>query len=104
MSVDYSPNFARIIKKLKDAAVKAAGTKLREVLSAFVKRCRSIEFTNTIKNQMRKAIENPKSGKPMRFSRLGTRELYIAPFRLSYIYIKSEDRLVFLDLYHKDEQ
>lgn len=81
VTYDYSPNFARIIKKLKDAAVKKA-----------------------VKDQARKAIKNPEVGKSMRFSRLGTRELYVAPFRLSYIYIKSEDRLIFLDLYHKDKQ
>jgi hypothetical protein len=40
----------------------------------------------------------------MRFSRKGTREIYVAPFRLSYAYLKEEGRLVLPDLYHKDEQ
>jgi mRNA-degrading endonuclease RelE of RelBE toxin-antitoxin system len=57
-----------------------------------------------LKRQIRKIVENPEAGKPMRFSRKGTREVYVAPFRLSYAYLQEEDRLVLLDLYHKDEQ
>jgi addiction module RelE/StbE family toxin len=52
--------------------------------------------------QISKIKDNPESGKPMRFDRKGTRELYIHPFRLSY---KVEGEIVYLlDLYHKDEQ
>ena len=51
-----------------------------------------------------KIRENPEIGKPMMHSRKGTREVYVSPFRLSYIYFKEEDKVVFLDLYHKDEQ
>ena len=51
-----------------------------------------------------KIIRNPEIGKPMRNVRKGTREVYVSPFRLSYIYLVDEDRIVFLDLYHKDEQ
>jgi hypothetical protein len=40
----------------------------------------------------------------MRYTRKGTREVYIAPFRLAYEYLKIEDRIIFLKLYHKDEQ
>jgi len=58
--------------------------------------------------QMIKAIEkikqNPETGKPMRFNRKGTREIYISHYRLSYLYLKDEDKIVILDLYHKDEQ
>ncbi len=54
--------------------------------------------------QIQKLKENPEIGKPMRYSRKGTRELYVSPFRLSYAYIKNEDKIVLLDLYHKDEQ
>lgn len=54
--------------------------------------------------QIEKATENPEIGKPMQNVRKGTREVYVSPFRLSYAYIKDEDRLIFLDLYHKDEQ
>ncbi len=54
--------------------------------------------------QFCKIRENPEVGKPMMYGRRGTREVYVAPYRLSYVYIKEQDKLVFLDLYHKDEQ
>lgn len=57
-----------------------------------------------IKKQIEKIIQNPEVGKPMMYNRKGTRELYVNPFRLSYAYIKSEDRIILLDLYHKKEQ
>ncbi|OVE74904.1 hypothetical protein BVX95_00865 [archaeon D22] len=57
-----------------------------------------------IKKQIRKIINSPEMGKPMRYDRKGTRELYIAPYRLSYLYIEDRDEVVFLDLYHKDLQ
>ena len=63
---------------------------------------------NLLKTKILKQIEklkiNPEVGKPMRNTRKGTRELYISPFRLSYSYIKSEDKIVLLDLYHKKRQ
>ena len=43
-------------------------------------------------------------GKPMKYNRKNTRELYISPYRIAYAYISSENKLIFLDLYHKDEQ
>jgi len=57
-----------------------------------------------VKNQIKKILENPEIGKPMRYARKGTRELYIGSFRLSYVYLKSENKIILLDLYHKDEQ
>jgi len=54
--------------------------------------------------QIDKLRNNPEAGKPMRYSRKGTRELYIEPFRLSYVYRIEDDLIEFLDLYHKDEQ
>lgn len=63
---------------------------------------------NLLKKKIIKQIEkikiNPEVGKPMRFGRKGTRELYIKPFRLSYAYIKSEESVEILDFYHKKEQ
>jgi mRNA-degrading endonuclease RelE of RelBE toxin-antitoxin system len=79
--VEYGSSFEKIIKKIKNRALK-----------------------EQVKKQIRKIIDNPELGKPMRFGRKGTRELYIAPFRLSYVFIKEDDRIIFLDLYHKDEQ
>ena len=57
-----------------------------------------------ILKQIAKIRDNPEIGKPMMYSRKGTRELYIAPFRLSYEYLKGEDKVILLDLYHKNEQ
>ena len=51
-----------------------------------------------------KIIENPDIGKPMMYTRKGTRELYLKPFRISYFFEKSALILYFLDIYHKDEQ
>lgn len=57
-----------------------------------------------VKKQIKKIIENPKIGKPMRYAKKGTRELYIKPFRLSYCYLKEKSKIIFLDFYHKNEQ
>lgn len=57
-----------------------------------------------VKKQIAKILENPEIGKPMRFARKGTREVYVHPFRLSYEYIKEEDKVIILDFYHKDDQ
>ncbi len=54
--------------------------------------------------QIEKIKTNPEVGKPMRNVRRGTRELYIKPFRLSYEYLKEQNLVYILDLYHKDEQ
>ena len=51
-----------------------------------------------------KIIENPEIGKPMKYGRKGTKEVYVGSSRLSYSYNKEEDIIYFLDLYHKDEQ
>ena len=53
---------------------------------------------------MEKVFYNPEMGKPMRFSRKGTREVYLKPFRFSYSFDEKNEVLTFLDLYHKDEQ
>ena len=57
-----------------------------------------------IKKQIKKISENPEIGKPMRNVRKGTRELYIKPFRLSYVYFMKEKVVYLLDLYHKKNQ
>ncbi|MBQ2636342.1 MAG: hypothetical protein IJG09_06560 [Methanobrevibacter sp.] len=66
-----------------------------------------------VKKQINKIIQNPEIGKPMKANRKGTWEVYVSPFRLSYAFFLSEDwedqgkeiyKLVFLDLYHKDNQ
>ena len=73
--------------------------------SDFKKDFKKIEDKNLkekIIKQISKIKENPEIGKPMRYSRKGTRELYIPPYRLSYLI---ENEIVFiLALYHKDSQ
>lgn len=81
VSVAYEPLFEKTIGKIKDSILQ-----------------------KRVKNHIKKIIENPEIGKPMSYDRKGTRELYIPPFRLSYAYIKEEEKIIFLDLYHKDEQ
>jgi len=54
--------------------------------------------------QVEKIKTNPEVGKPMRYNRKGTRELYIKPFRLSYSYLPDQDLVYILDIYHKKEQ
>ncbi len=72
----------------------------------------TIAFSNikdeSLKAKIRKQIDKlkttPEVGKPMRYERKGTRELYVKPYRLNYEYHKSEQRVVILDLYHKKGQ
>lgn len=81
VNVVFDDDFKRKISKVKDNSVQ-----------------------NSIKQKIRKIIENPEIGKPMRNVRKNTREVYVGSFRLSYDYRRSEDILEFLDFYHKDEQ
>jgi mRNA-degrading endonuclease RelE of RelBE toxin-antitoxin system len=81
VKVEFDSVFKKRVKKIKDAALK-----------------------EKVKKQIVKIVGNPDIGKPMRFSRKGTREVYVAPFRLSYLYFPGKDTVVFLDLYHKDSQ
>ena len=81
VNIEFGHSFEKTFKKISNLAVK-----------------------DHLKKQIQKIIENPEVGKPMRYARKGTRELYVAPYRLSYAWIKDEDKIVFLDLYHKDFQ
>ena len=81
VTIIFDPLFQRLIEKIKDISLKFR-----------------------LKKQIEKIAIFPETGKPMRYSRKGTREVYIPPFRLSYLYIESEDKVIFLDLYHKDKQ
>jgi mRNA-degrading endonuclease RelE of RelBE toxin-antitoxin system len=60
------------------------------------------ELKKQILSQVQKIGRNPDVGKPMRYSRRGTREVYVKPFRLAYIF--ERDTIYLLDIYHKDEQ
>jgi mRNA-degrading endonuclease RelE of RelBE toxin-antitoxin system len=57
-----------------------------------------------VKKQVKRVICDPEIGKPMKNVRKGTREVYISPFRLSYLFIEKENKLIFLRIYHKDKQ
>lgn len=81
LDIKYEDDFLRTISKIKDNSKK-----------------------EQIKKQVDKIIVNPEIGKPMMYDRKGTREVYVKPFRLSYAYLKNENTLIFLNLYHKDEQ
>ncbi len=79
VEVIFDPVFRKDFKKIKDNSTK-----------------------ERIIKQVAKIKDNPEIGKPMSFSRKGTRELHIAPFRLSYS-IKG-GMVYILALYHKDGQ
>lgn len=81
VEVFFGEKFKRFFSKIKDNLLK----------------------TKIIK-QLEKLKENPLIGKPMRNVRRGTREIYIRPFRLSYAYLRNENKIIILDLYHKDLQ
>jgi len=71
----------------------------------FIKKISKIKDKKTkekIIKQIEKIIENPTIGKPMKFTRKGTRELYVQPYRISYAFLKNT--IIFLDFYHKDKQ
>ena len=69
-----------------------------------IKRIRDELLKIKVRKQISKIIQNPEIGKPMRYSRKDTREVYVSPLRLSYLYTKSENKILFLDLYYKDHQ
>ena len=79
VDIIFDPFFKRDFKKIKDKLMK-----------------------DKIIKQISKIKNNPETGKPMMYSRKGTRELYVHPYRLSY---RVEANIIYiLDLYHKDKQ
>lgn len=81
VKVFYDPLFKKKVSKIKDKSQKLK-----------------------VKKQIVKIVENPMIGKPMRYQRKGTREVYVKPFRLVYSFDDEVLILLFLDLYHKDVQ
>lgn len=81
LAIEYQKEFLKEISKIKDSG-----------------------FKERVKKQVEKIIENPLIGKPMRYTRAGTREVYVSPYRLAYAFLPSENKIIFLDVYHKDEQ
>ncbi len=72
----------------------------------FIQQTKKVDesLIDRIQKLITKIINDPEIGKTMRFDRKGTREVYLPPFRLSYIYDKASDVLYLLEIYHKDEQ
>ena len=81
VEIRFDKKFTTIFSKLKDISTK-----------------------QRIIKQIEKISRNPNAGKPMRYKRKGTREIYIKPFRLSYIYLENKNHIYILDLYHKKKQ
>jgi mRNA-degrading endonuclease RelE of RelBE toxin-antitoxin system len=81
LKIEYSEKFLKKVSKIRDNIIKEQA-----------------------KKQIRKIIENPEVGKPMKYARKGTRELYLKPFRISYSYDKHARKIILLEFYHKDEQ
>ena len=79
VTVDYTDSFRKSFRKIKDK-----------------------KLSDKIKLQIIKIVQNPTTGKPMRYKRKGTRELYASPYRISYAY--SNNKIILLSIYHKDEQ
>ena len=79
-NLDYHPNFKKTFNKLDKF------------------------YKERVEKILIKIINHPEVGKPMRNIKKGTRELYIKPFRFSYSYIKQENKIIILDLYHKKKQ
>ena len=72
--------------------------------SSVFSKMKDLSLKERIAKQVKKISENPEVGKPMRHDRKGTRELYVKPFRLSYLYSVKEDLVYVLELYHKKGQ
>ena len=72
----------------------------------FLKSIKHLDSSQKIKldKQIQKIAENPIVGKTMRFERKGTREVYLHPFRLSYLYDAESHTLFLLEVYHKNRQ
>jgi len=81
VKVTYDLLFDKKLSKIKDTSLKTA-----------------------IKKRLLKITDEPTTGKPMQYSRKGTREVYVHSFRLSYMWLEKEQHIYFLDIYHKDEQ
>ncbi len=53
-----------------------------------------------IKKQLKKIIENPEIGKPLRYNLKGERTIYIKPYRLIYSF--QENTIILLKFHHRD--
>jgi len=72
VTVAYSTRFEKCVRKIGDTTLK-----------------------ERVKAQILRIVQDPETGKPMRWSRKNTREVYIPPYRLSYCYDKKNNALIF---------
>ena len=77
-NIVYTTRFERDIRKIKDSSIK-----------------------ERLQKQIRKIIEDPASGKPLRYGLKGEWTVRIKPYRL--IYAVLEDRLILLRFEHRKE-
>ena len=78
VKVTFSEGFEKSFKKLKDKTLKGR-----------------------IIKQIKKIIENPLIGKPLRHDLRGERSLYIKPYRL--IYAVRKDEIILLRFLHREK-
>ena len=76
----------------------------RKILLKTLSKIKDKSIKNKIKKQVQKIIIDPSIGKPMRYTRKGTREVHIGPYRLAYFYSLKDRKIILLELYHKNEQ
>jgi mRNA-degrading endonuclease RelE of RelBE toxin-antitoxin system len=81
VTIAYDPSFEKKVRKIKDHLLKLK-----------------------VKKQILKIMDSPEIGEHKRYGRKGTREVHVPPFRLSYLHLKNEDKIVLLGLYHKNKQ
>ena len=67
----FHPSFKKLFSKIKNKAVK-----------------------KKIIKQFKKIKDNPEIGKPLKYGRKGTREVYVSSYRLSYLYVAKEDKKI----------
>lgn len=73
-----------------------------ELFERKTKKIKDPMIKRKIQKLIAKITVSPEIGKPMKYARKGTREVYLSPFRISYQY--KEDKITLVDLYHKDGQ
>jgi mRNA-degrading endonuclease RelE of RelBE toxin-antitoxin system len=61
-----------------------------------VRKIRETSQKERVKAQIIRIVQDPETGKPMRWCQKNTREVYVLLYRLSYCFDKKNDTLVFL--------
>jgi addiction module RelE/StbE family toxin len=56
-----------------------------------------------LKTQIKKIINNPETGDPLKGNKKGERKIYIPPFRLLYSYNSNKNTLYLLDFDNRDK-